>query len=545
VAGGRPAQKWAAVLPESGYRFTDARAITQRRGNFEKKRSGHRARGRHSHAFGSCVLAGASGAAHVVRVGAAMTEPRAGSGFVGWLPYIVAATFFMEYLDTTVIATALPQMARSFGVGPNSISLGMTAYMLALAIFIPVSGWVADRCGSRTVFFSAIGVFTVASVLCAMSQNVTEFTAARLLQGIGGAMMVPVGRLIVVRSTEKSRLMQAISTITWPAIAAPVVGPPVGGFITTYANWRWIFLLNVPVGIAVMAVVVALVPNLRGSERRPLDLVGLALSGATLTAILYGAELASQAGENPWIAAAFVLGGLVLGYVAFRHAQRHPHPLIDVSTLKIPTFSVTVVTGSFTRIGLGAVPYLMPLLFQIGFGMSAFKSGLLLLASAAGNLGMKALTTPILQRFGFRLVSIVDILVGGVFTIACGLLTPESPLAWILIVAFVYGVARSMQFSTLATLAYADVAPQQMSGASTLWSAAAQMTVGLGIAFGAVALRGAAAFNGETSGHVFTLEDFRIAFLLSGLLTLASIWGYWQLAHDAGQSVGGGSRRAS
>jgi MFS family permease len=203
-----------------------------------------------------------------------MTAGGTRNAHVGWLPYIVAATFFMEYLDTTVIATALPQMAQSFGVGPNSLSLGMTAYMLALAIFIPASGWVADRCGSRTVFVSAIAVFTVASVLCGLSQNVVEFTAARLLQGMGGAMMVPVGRLIVVRSTEKSRMMQAISTITWPAIAAPVIGPPVGGFITTYASWRWIFLLNVPFGLAAMAVAFALVPTLRGSERKPLDVVG-------------------------------------------------------------------------------------------------------------------------------------------------------------------------------------------------------------------------------------------------------------------------------
>ncbi|MEZ2309321.1 MFS transporter [Paraburkholderia sp. RCC_158] len=466
---------------------------------------------------------------------------------VGWLPYIVAATFFMEYLDTTVIATALPQMAHSFGVGPNSVSLGMTAYMLALAIFIPASGWIADRCGSRTVFFSAIGVFTVASVLCGLSQNVAEFTAARLLQGIGGAMMVPVGRLIVVRSTEKSRMMQAISTITWPAIAAPVVGPPIGGFITTYASWRWIFLLNVPFGLAVMAVALAMVPNLRGSERKPLDLVGLLLSGTALTAILYGAELASQPAENPWIAGAIIVAGLLVGVVAFQHAKRHPHPLIDVSTLKIPTFSVTVVTGSFTRIGIGAVPYLMPLLFQVGFGLSAFKSGLLLLASALGNLGMKALTTRILQRFGFRMVSIVDVTVAGIFIIACGLLTPEVPLALVLIVVFVYGVARSMQFSTLATLAYADVAQPQMSGASTLWSAAAQMTIGLGIAFGAVSLRAAAFFNGETTGHetaglVFTLDDFRLAFLLAGVLTLLSVIGYMGLARDAGQSIGGGSR---
>ncbi|CAH2799805.1 MAG: Uncharacterized MFS-type transporter [uncultured Paraburkholderia sp.] len=464
------------------------------------------------------------------------------SSHVGWLPYIVAAIFFMEYLDTTVIATALPQMARSFGVGPNSLSLGMTAYMLALAIFIPASGWVADRCGSRSVFVTAIGVFTVALVLCGLSQNVVEFTAARLLQGVGDAMMVPVGRLIVVRSTEKSRMMQAISTITWPAIAAPVVGPPIGGFITTYASWRWIFLLNVPFGIAAIAVAFAIVPNLRGTERKPLDVVGLLLSGATLTAILYGAELASQPGQNPWVAGALVVGGLLLGVVAFQHAKRHPHPLVDVSTLKIPTFSVTVVTGSFTRIGIGAVSYLMPLLFQVGFGLSAFKSGFLLLASALGNLGMKALTTRILQRYGFRMVSIVDVSVAGIFIIACGLLTPNVPLALVLIVVFVYGVARSMQFSTLAILAYAGVAQLQMSAASTLWSAVAQMTIGLGIAFGAVSLRAAAYFNGENTGHVFTFDDFRLAFLLAGLLTLVSVFGYMGLARDASQSIGGGSR---
>ncbi|MBB5408357.1 MULTISPECIES: MFS transporter [unclassified Paraburkholderia] len=461
---------------------------------------------------------------------------------VGWLPYIVAATFFMEYLDTTVIATALPQMARSFGVGPNSLSLGMTAYMLALAIFIPASGWVADRCGARTVFVSAIGVFTVASVLCGLSQNVPEFTAARLLQGIGGAMMVPVGRLIVVRSTEKARMMQAISTITWPAIAAPVVGPPIGGFITTYASWRWIFLLNVPFGLAAIAIALAIVPNLRGTERKPLDVVGLLLSGVALTAILYGAELASQPATNPWLAVSIVAGGLLVGALAFQHAKRHSYPLVDVSTLKVPTFSVTVITGSFTRIGIGAVPYLMPLLFQVGFGLSAFRSGLLLLASALGNLGMKALTTRILQRYGFRMVSIVDVAVAGIFIIACGLLTPDVPLVFVLIVVFVYGVARSMQFSTLATLAYADIPQPQMSAASTLWSAAAQMTIGLGIAFGAVSLRVAALFNGETTGHVFTLDDFRLAFLFAGVLTLLSVLGYMRLARNAGQSIGGGSR---
>ena len=275
---------------------------------------------------------------------------------LGPLPYVVAATFFMEYLDTTIMATALPQMAHAFATSPNALSLGMSAYMIALAIFIPASGWVADRFGSRSVFFCAIVTFTIASVLCGLSHNVVEFTAARVLQGIGGALMVPVGRLIVVRSTDKHRLMQAISTITWPGIVAPVVGPPLGGFITTYASWRWIFWLNVPVCLAVLCAVASWVPNLYGDKRRPLDLAGLALSAFTLTSILYGADLASQPGTNPVIGLSLVALGVVVGALAYRHALGHAHPLIDFSTLRIPTFSVTVITGSVTRIGIGAVP---------------------------------------------------------------------------------------------------------------------------------------------------------------------------------------------
>ncbi|SAK51398.1 EmrB/QacA family drug resistance transporter [Caballeronia temeraria] len=461
------------------------------------------------------------------------------SASLGPLPYVVAATFFMEYLDTTIIATALPQMAHSFGTSPNALSLGMSAYMIALAIFIPASGWVADRFGSRSVFFMAIVTFTIASLLCGISQNTVEFTAARVLQGIGGALMVPVGRLTVVRSVEKRHLMQAISTITWPGIVAPVVGPPIGGFITTYASWRWIFLLNLPVCLAVLVAVLKWVPNLRSEERRPFDVAGLVLSGLTLTAILYGADIASQPDTNPWIGLLLIVVGLAIGVVAYRHALGHPHPLIDVTTLRIPTFSVTVVTGTFTRIGIGAVPYLMPLLFQIGFGLSAFKSGLFLLASAVGNLGMKALTTLILKRHGFRNVAIINCAVCGVFTIACGMLTPASPLALILLVIFVYGVTRSMQFSSLATLAYADVPQPQMSAANTMWNAAAQMSIGLGIAFGALALRVASALHGGSAAqpHVFTLDDFRLAFSCAGVLTLVTIVGYLRLSRDAGHTL--------
>ena len=467
--------------------------------------------------------------------------------YIKYLPYLVAATFFMEYLDTTVLATALPQMARSFGVGPNELSLGMTAYMLALAVFIPISGWIADRFGSRTTFASAILIFTVASILCGASNGIVEFTAARLLQGVGGAMMVPVGRLIVVRSVEKSQLMKAISTITWPGIAAPVIGPPVGGFITSYANWRWIFLLNVPFGVIALILAWKMIKNVKASERRGLDTGGFLLSAVTLTCILYGTELASDRGASPLIAVALVLVGIVFGVVAVRHASGRANPLLDYTMLRVPTFSVTVISGSLTRIGMGAVPYLMPLLFQIGFGMSAFHAGLLMLASAVGNLGTKAVTTRILQRYGFRTTSLASVTIAGVSIIACGCLTPASPLAWVMIVIFTYGVMRSMQFSTLATLAYADIPAPQMSSANSLWNAANQMAIGLGIAIGALGLRLAASFR-HVSANVsanatdasvvpidhLMLSDFRWAFLAAGVLTLISVIGYYRLAPTAG-----------
>ena len=463
------------------------------------------------------------------------------------LPYIVAATFFMEYLDTTIIATALPQMAQSFSVGPNEVSLGMTAYMLTLAVFIPISGWIADRYGSRTVFASALVIFTLASVSCGFSTGLVSFTAARVLQGVGGAMMVPVGRMIVVRNTDNSRLMKAIGTITWPAIVAPVVGPTIGGFITTYASWHWIFFINVPFGIMALTAVLLFVPNQRDDTKRPLDIVGFVLSGAALISLLYGTELASHQEANLVSALGFMLAGIVLGLVAIRHVRSVRHPLLDLSTLRIPTFAVTVLSGSATRIGIEAVPYLLPLLFQIGFGLSAFQSGLLLLASAIGNLGMKFFTTRILRHYGFRTVAAVNCLIAAVFITGCGWLTPSTPLAAMLAVLFVYGLARSLQFTTLATLAYADVAAAQKGPASTLWSVAQQMTIGMGIAFGALALRISVSMQHPTqSGDpvAYTLVDFRWAFAMAGIVALGSIIGYIRLPHDAGSKLGGGARQA-
>jgi EmrB/QacA subfamily drug resistance transporter len=456
------------------------------------------------------------------------------------LPFIVAATFFMEYLDTTIIATALPQMAVSFSVGPNEVSLGMTAYMLTLAVFIPISGWIADRFGSRTVFGSALVIFTIASVLCGFSTGIASFTAARVLQGIGGAMMVPVGRMIVVRNTDKSRLMRAISTITWPAIVAPMVGPTLGGFITTYASWHWVFFLNVPFGIAALFAIARYVPNQLDAARRPLDLKGFLLSGASLIALLYGTELASHQDASVVQAACFMFAGFVMGALAVRHFRRVQNPLLDLTTLRVPTYAVTVLWGSATRIGVEAVPYLAPLLFQIGFGLSAFHSGLLLLAAASGNLGMKLFTTPILRSFGFRTVAIVASAVAAAFVAVYGWLSPSTPLVATILVLFVYGVARSMQFTTLATLAYADVDDAQKASASTLWSVAQQMTIAMGIAFGALCLRLATSLGRTEPGdpsRPFALGDFRWAFIASSVLIFVSIVGYARLPRDAGNAI--------
>jgi EmrB/QacA subfamily drug resistance transporter len=433
-------------------------------------------------------------------------------------------------------------MARAFGVGPNEVSLGMTAYMLTLAVFIPVSGWIADRFGSRTVFASALCVFTVASVLCGASIGIKSFTTARVLQGMGGALMVPVGRMVVVRNTDKRRMLRAISTITWPAIIAPVIGPTLGGFITTYASWRWIFLLNVPVSVAALAAILRYVPNQHGDRPRPLDVLGFLLSAMALTGVMYGTELASHQESNPLAATGIILAALGLGSLAVRHLQRVADPLLNLRVLRIPTYAATVLWGSATRIGIEAVPYLSPLLFQIGFGLSAFQSGLRLLATASGNLGMKFFTSAILRRFGFRQIAIVASSVATVFAAGYGWLMPSTPLLLTLIVLFFYGLGRSLQFTTLATLAYADVDDGLKAAASTLWSAAQQMTIGLGIAFGALCLHLSATLRlsvaQRTSGP-FALDDFRRAFVAAGAVVLLSIVGYARLPRDAGASIAG------
>jgi MFS family permease len=409
-------------------------------------------------------------------------------------------------------------------------------------VFIPVSGWVADRFGSRSVFISALAGFTVASMLCAACNSLWPFVAARTLQGLAGAMMVPVGRLVVLRTTEKVNLVSAIALLTWPALGAPVLGPPLGGFLTSYASWRWIFLINVPLGVVAIILARMIMPNLQTTERRPFDVPGFLLSGAALALIMEGLEMLTETGTVWAYGLTACAAGLLLGAVAVWHAGRTPHPMLDLAAMRIQTFRVTILGGSIFRITIGATPFLLPLLFQVGFGLDAFHSGMLVLVTFLGNMGMKAATTPILRRYGFRTTGLVTGVAASLALFACAALSPNTPLAILIVVLLAGGLLRSMQFSVLNTLAFADVPTPRMSAASALSSVAQQMATGIGVAVGALAVHLAALWNGTVEP---TLIDFHLAFIFMALLTLTGLPGFFVLPRDAGAIVSGHRMRVS
>ncbi len=453
-----------------------------------------------------------------------------------WLPYLVAATFFMENLDATIITAVLPQMAQSFDVAPARLSVGISAYLLALAVFIPISGWMADRYGPRKIFASAIVIFTCASLLCGLSSSLTEFTITRLLQGMGGAMMVPVGRLVVLRQTEKKDLMAAIAILTWPGLAAPIVGPPVGALITEYLSWHWIFFINIPLGLIALVVTLKLIRG-PGTGPRPLDVPGFIASALGFSTLMLGLELASQTPLNVLA----TVGSLSVGVVALawsvRHMLRATHPLIDLSVLRVPTFALTARGGSLFRIAIASAPFLAPLLLQLGFGFSSVTTGWMLLALFAGNLAMKPGTSWAMRSFGFRGVLLGNgvLVLLGFATMA--VMTRDTPLALIALVLFIGGLTRSMQFTALNTIGFADVTPNQMSGASTLFSVMQQMATGIGIAFGAMALRLGAVINGHDGNP--TAADFRIAFICVVALCVVALLDCSRLSKTAGAAVSG------
>jgi EmrB/QacA subfamily drug resistance transporter len=450
---------------------------------------------------------------------------------------LIATAFFMENLDGSIITTAVPAMAHDFGVAPVDLNLGVSAYLLTLGILIPISGWVADRFGARRIFSLAVIIFTLASLLCGFSTSLWSFIALRVLQGAGGAMMVPVGRLVVLRTTPKERLVGAIAILTWPALVAPILGPALGGFITTYASWRWIFYLNLPIGALTLVAAWLLLPAERSNENRPFDWPGFVLICGGLFCTLWASELASRPDTRWHQVALFLVPGTLLLAAGGWHLRRAAHPMLALSALRMKTFAVTIWGGSLFRMATGATPFLLPLLFQVGFGYDAFYAGLLMVAVFGGNFLMKPFTTAVLRRFGFRTTLIGNGVLNALAVAGCACLTPQTPVVVTAALLFVGGMFRSMQFTALNTIAFADVPQPLMSGANTLFSTAFQLALGLGIAVGALAIRLAEWLVPKLGWEHVAAAPYRLAFVLVALISVAGLFDSVRLATDAGDSV--------
>ncbi|MEC5384632.1 MFS transporter [Uliginosibacterium sp. H3] len=452
------------------------------------------------------------------------------------LPVIVASALFMENMDSTVIATSLPVIARDLLEDPVALKLALTSYLVSLAIFIPVSGWMSDRFGSKTVFQTAMGVFMFGSMLCAFSSTLGGFVAARFVQGMGGAMMIPVGRLVILRSTEKAELVRMMSYLTIPALLGPVIGPPLGGFISTYFHWRWIFFINVPISILGMYMAYKHVPQVKEADVRALDVRGFVLSAFGLALLMMGfATLGRHLVSTP-VAFGCVAAGAIIMALYLHHAKRAPHPLLQLSLFRTATFRAGVVGGFFFRAGIGAIPFLLPLMMQLGFGLTPFQSGTLTCATAIGALGMKTAAASILKRWGFRQVLIWNAVFVSLSLAVIAMFQPTTPHLLMMAILLFGGCLRSLQFTSLNTLAYADIDPPQMSQATGLASVTQQLAAGMGVTIGAACLQSAQHFMGHP---VLMAVDFSIAFVCIGLVALSSLFWLLRLPPDAGATLSG------
>jgi EmrB/QacA subfamily drug resistance transporter len=451
------------------------------------------------------------------------------------IPLILAVALFMENMDSTVIATSLPAIALDIHTSPIALKLALTSYLVSLAIFIPISGWMADRFGAKQVFRAAIGVFVVGSVACAISNSLGAFVLARFLQGIGGAMMTPVGRLVLVRATPKSDLVAAMSWLSIPALVGPLVGPPVGGFITTYFSWHWIFLINVPIGFIGIFLATRYLPEMEREPTPPLDFIGFVLSGVAASGVVFGLSVVSLPALPPMTGIVTVVVGLVCGALYLYHARRARHPLLALDLFRNQLFRASVLGGGLFRIGIGAVPFLLPLMFQLAFGLTPFESGMITFVTALGALGMKFVTARLFRAMGFRRVLIIGSLVAAGTIAANGFFTPQTPYWLMLAVIFAGGFIRSMFFTGINALAYAEVPAADTSKATPIAAVAQQLNIALGVALAGGILE----FQLSLHGGALTLADFHIAFfIVAAVSAVASLW-FFRLSPDAGNAVSG------
>jgi EmrB/QacA subfamily drug resistance transporter len=453
-----------------------------------------------------------------------------------YLPWVVATALFMEQLDSTIVNTAVPSMAASLGVEPLSLKAVVASYIVSLAVGIPISGWIADRFGTRRVFSTAVALFTVASIACGLSVNVPMLIAARILQGLGAAMMTPVGRLAIIRTFAKSELLVAMNFVIIPALIGPLLGPTVGGLIVHWVSWREIFFVNVPMGVAALFIVHRYMPDYHGDERRPLDFVGLVLFSSGMAILSWLLEIFGEHDTTAVQNGVMLLlsASLLAAYVW--HARQIDHPLLRLSLFQLRTFRVSVVGGFVTRLGIGAMPFLLPLLYQLGLGLPAWESGLLTMPTAAAAMGMKFLSTKLLGRYGFRSILIVNTLLIGSTISLFAVVTSGTPLAVIVLLALAQGFFNSLQFSSVNSMGYADIAPADSSMATSIASTMQQMSLSFGLACGSLI---AGWFLGDLpqTDQLAVTGALHKTFITVGALTVLSALSFWTLRPGDGDNV--------
>ncbi|MGC3983157.1 MAG: MFS transporter [Steroidobacteraceae bacterium] len=460
-----------------------------------------------------------------------------------FITLVIAAAFFMELFDSTVIVTALPTMAHDFNTSIVALSLGLTAYMLSTAVLLPASGWIADRYGTRTVFCTATAIFVLSSIWCGLSRGVNEFVLARCVQGIGAALMSPVGRLVVLRATPKEQLVRVMNLMVVPALIGPVLGPSVGGLITTYASWRWCFFINVPIGLTILYLVYRHSPNLRSEDHHDFDYRGFALNALCLSGLIYGMnQLAEQWPGNP-LSLSLIALGVVLAWFAVRHANHATQPLVSLRALDIHSFKVSVLTGGGVfRLAMAGPIFLMPLMFQVGLGMSAFLSGMMILTHTGGDLLTKIFTQRFLNWAGFRRAFISTTVVFVSSLALCACFTTATSYWWIGLVLFIAGSARSLQMSAQNSLQFADVTYEQMTDASTLAGIIQQVQRAMGVTLGAIVLNFAVSLRGDIT-HTLTQFDFQVGFAVMSVLGLASMLWFLPLPKTMGAHLLGDKKK--
>jgi len=451
------------------------------------------------------------------------------------LPWLVAVAFFMESLDTTILNTAVPAISEALHVGPLSMKAVLASYTLSLAVFIPISGWVADRFGTRLVFATAIGLFTLGSFFCGISSNVHVLVACRILQGCGGSMMVPVGRLTLVRTFDKADLLRTMSFVSIPALVAPMLGPIAGGLIVGYLHWRVIFFVNIPIGLIGLIMVYLHLPDYR-EETHPLDTVGLILFGSGIALLSYVLEVF---GEHT-LSAREISGLLALSLALLAgywlHAKALAYPLLQLSLFKIRTFRAAVSGSFFTRLGIGGVPFLLPLLYQVGLGFTPVQSGLLIMPQAIAAMAMKAVMPRLLSAMGYRWVLISNTVILGIMLMLFATIGPATPVWMIVLQAFFYGAFTSLQYTSMNTLVYADTTDEQSSAASSIASTMQQMSISFGVASAGLATAFFVPSAGQ-SGAAEMIHGIHKALVALGVLTIFSTIVFRSLHRGDGDSV--------